>query len=112
MYEVLTHRHGAHAVFAVQAKNFNGGIALGLLRAADSRMAGHFYGLHRSLRQKPALKATVSSVQWKSLKLGSKDKVTPVVESDVRFVNKKITLLLEVVLKARTPPAAIISPTT
>lgn len=61
--------HGAHAIFSVQAKLFNGGKDLGLLRAADTRMAGYFMAMHRDLRQKKALESTVTSAAFRDLQL-------------------------------------------
>ena len=47
--------HGAHAIFKMQAKLFNKGKDIGLLRAADTRMAGYFMAMHRDLRMRRAL---------------------------------------------------------
>ena len=43
---------------------FNKGRHIGLLRAADTRMAGYFIALHRMLRLRSALEATVTSVDF------------------------------------------------
>jgi Protein of unknown function (DUF 659) len=61
--------HAPYAIFRKQAQTFNGGVKIGLVRAADTRMAGYFYALHRMLRLKPALEATVASAEFVGLKL-------------------------------------------
>ena len=61
--------HGPYAIFQKQALTFNGGVRLGLIRAADNRMAGYFTAFHRMLRLKPALEATIASAEFLSLKL-------------------------------------------
>ena len=61
--------HGAHAIFKMQAKLFNKGKDIGLLRAADTRMAGYFMAMHRDLRMRRALESTVSSAAFAALSL-------------------------------------------
>lgn len=41
---------------------------MNLLKGCDGRFAGFFYGLHRALRLKAALLATVHSAQWRELR--------------------------------------------
>jgi hypothetical protein len=59
--------HGAHAQFMAQAKTFNRGREINLLRSVDTRMAGFFYALHRALRLRTALEATVANQKWHAL---------------------------------------------
>ena len=76
--------HGPYAMFQKHSQTFNGGVKIGLVRAADTRMAGFFYAFHRMLRLKPALEATVASVEFQSLRL-----TKSVVVKAVRFVQDK-----------------------
>jgi hypothetical protein len=73
--------HGPYAIFQKQAITFNGGQRLGLIRAADNRMAGYFTAFHRMLRLKPALEATIASAEFIGLKL-----TKPVVVNVVAFL--------------------------
>ena len=57
-------RHAPYAVFQKFARDSNGGKPIGLIRAADTRMAGHFYAMHRMMRLKGALEATVHSLAF------------------------------------------------
>jgi hypothetical protein len=41
--------HSPFALFRRHAKSFNRGGTIGLLRAADTRMAGYFMAMHRDL---------------------------------------------------------------
>lgn len=56
--------HGPYALFSSQSREHNGGRTIGLLRAADTRMAGHVISMLRTLRLKPALVSTVSSASF------------------------------------------------
>ena len=62
--------HSPYALFIAQSKNFNGGRKVGLIRAAETRMAGHSYAQCRMLRLREPLMATIASAAWKDLKLG------------------------------------------
>jgi hypothetical protein len=62
-------RHAPYAMFMKNSSNFNNGWPIGLVLAAGTRMAGFFYGFHRLLRLKKPLKATITSVQFRDLKL-------------------------------------------
>jgi hypothetical protein len=73
--------HGPYAIFQKQAVIFNGGVKLGLIRAADNRMAGYFTAFHRMLRLKPALEATLASADFIGLKL-----TKPVVKKVIDFL--------------------------
>ena len=61
--------HGPYALFIQQSKTFNHGRKVGLLKAADTRMAGHSYAQCRMLRLREPLLATISSAAYKDLKL-------------------------------------------
>jgi hypothetical protein len=61
--------HAPYAMFQKQAKTFNGGVKIGLIRAADTRMAGYFIAFHRLLRLRPAAEATIASVEFQGLNL-------------------------------------------
>jgi hypothetical protein len=61
--------HSPYALFGSQSKNFNDGRKVGLLRAADTRMAGHMYAQMRMLRLREPLVATISSIAYIDLKL-------------------------------------------
>ena len=45
---------------------------IGLFSGNDARMAGYFIGIHRDLRMKKALLATVSSTEFSTMTLNSK----------------------------------------
>ena len=60
--------HSPYALFIQQSRNFNGR-KVGLIRAADTRMAGHSYAQVRMLRLKGPLLATISSAAYQDLKL-------------------------------------------
>jgi hypothetical protein len=61
--------HSPFALFIAQTKIFNGGRRVGLLKAADTRMAGHAYAQCRMLRLREPLIATIGSAAYKNLKL-------------------------------------------
>ena len=73
-------RHAPYALFKAQSLLFNHGRGIGLIRAADTRMAGYFIALHRMLRLKNVLQATVSSVQFQELKLGIATKWVTIIQ--------------------------------
>ena len=60
--------HKPYAFFIAHSKQFNKGRAVGLLRTTETRFASFFYSMHRALRCRSALEATVHSVAWKDLK--------------------------------------------
>ena len=60
--------HAPHAVFKQKSKQVNSGRWVGLLRAADTRMAGYLIAFLRMLRLKDVLMATVSSEQLVGVK--------------------------------------------
>jgi hypothetical protein len=64
--------HSPYALFIQQSKNFNAGRKVGLIRAADTRMAGHIYAQCRLLRLREPLLATIASAAFKDLKLKKK----------------------------------------
>ena len=59
--------HGIYAQFIAQAAAYNNGKKIGLLRGAGTRFATWFYAMHRALRMKPALKATIHNPSFSSL---------------------------------------------
>ena len=59
--------HGLYAQFMAQSIAHNNNRAIGLLRGAGNRMATFFYSLHRLLRLKPALLATVHTPKFAEL---------------------------------------------
>jgi hypothetical protein len=61
--------HSPYALFLQQSKNFNGGRKVGLIKAADTRMAGHAYAQCRMLRLREPLMATITSAAYIDLKL-------------------------------------------
>jgi hypothetical protein len=61
--------HSPYALFMQQAKTFNGGHKVGLIKAAGTRMAGHVYAQNRMLRLRSPLMATIASAAYLDLKL-------------------------------------------
>ena len=57
-------RHKSYAIFESHVMEQNGGKKLGLIRASDTRMAGHFITELRSLRLKKAFLRCVNSVEF------------------------------------------------
>jgi hypothetical protein len=66
--------HRPYAVFTKCAKEFNKGRKIGLLRPADTRMAGYFIALHRLLRLQKPLEAAHLSHEWDSYQFPTKSK--------------------------------------
>lgn len=66
--------HRPYALFIKCAKEFNDGRKIGLLRPADTRMAGYFIALHRLLRLKKALQSTQASFEWANYTFATKNK--------------------------------------
>ena len=66
--------HRPYAVFTKCAKEFNKGRKIGLLRPADTRMAGYFIALHRLLRLQKPLEAAQASHEWDSYQFPNKNK--------------------------------------
>jgi hypothetical protein len=60
-------RHAPYAIFSKHCKKFNGGRGIRLIRAADTRMAGHFIAFLRFLRLKEAMLSTLSSAEFLQL---------------------------------------------
>jgi hypothetical protein len=61
--------HSPYAIFQRHARAFNNGRPIGLLRAYDTRMTGYLMAMHRDLRLKQALQATVAGRDFTSLKI-------------------------------------------
>lgn len=76
--------HAPYAMFQNHARTFNGGRKIGLIRVAETRMAGYFYAFHRLLRLKPALEATIASVEFQALQLSK-----PFISSALKFIRDK-----------------------
>jgi len=57
--------HGPYAIFMKHSSDHNGGRRIGLLRAADTRMAGHFIAFSRLLRLRNAILSCIASAEWK-----------------------------------------------
>lgn len=62
-------RHVLTAIFNNYSKKHNKGIRVGLIKPSDCRMAGHQIALLRILRLKDAFQATVTSTEFKELKM-------------------------------------------
>ena len=74
-------RHGPYAIFQQHCKAHNGGRAIGLIRAADTRMGGHFIAFIRLLRLKAAMNSCIISAEFKQLKI-DRNIILTVVGSD------------------------------
>ena len=71
--------HAPYALFMENCRQFNKNNSIGLIQAAETRMGGYWYCLHRMLRLQKALVATISSPKWADIVLtdrngGDKDK--------------------------------------
>jgi hypothetical protein len=60
--------HGPYAIFQKYARHHNQGRPIGLIRASDTRMGGHVISIMRLLRLQKALRSTVTSIEFESLK--------------------------------------------
>ena len=60
--------HKPHSIFKSKLYEFHNR-NIGLLSVNDTRMAGHFIGMHRYLRMRKALLATVSSAEFNTMTL-------------------------------------------
>jgi hypothetical protein len=85
--------HSPYALFIAQTKNFNQGRKVGLLRASDVRMAGHFIALHRMLRLRHPIAATMASAAYKDLKLKGFAKTVEAFVADKNMWNAVYLLL-------------------
>lgn len=56
--------HSPYAIFSKHSRDHNGGKAIGLIRAADTRMAGHVISIMRTLRLKHPLISTITSASF------------------------------------------------
>jgi hypothetical protein len=61
--------HAPYALAQKYSRLHNGGRNIGLIRAADTRMGGHFIALLRFLRLKNTLVSTVTSAEFINLKI-------------------------------------------
>jgi hypothetical protein len=65
--------HKPHAILKGEAKKANNGREIGLIRAADTRMAGYFIAFHRMYRLKGALRSAANSLEFANI-IGLKKK--------------------------------------
>ena len=63
--------HKPYYIFKSKSYEFHNS-NIGLLSGNDTRMAGYFIGMHRDLRMRKALLATVSSAELNTMALNSK----------------------------------------
>ena len=63
--------HKPHSIFKSNSYEFHHR-NIGLFSGNDTRMAGYFIGMHRDLRMRKALLATVSSAELNTMALNSK----------------------------------------
>jgi hypothetical protein len=96
--------HAPYAMFQKQSANFNDGRSIGLLRPADTRMAGFFIAFHRMLRLRLPLMATLASAQYKNLKL--KKNVVKQVENFLE--NTMMWKALFVLVRCLFPPLRVL----
>ena len=98
--------HGPYSQFMMQAAIANGGKRIGLLRGAGTRFATFFYAMHRLLRQKNVLLATIHQEKFRLLEVagtgaGSNSRVRGCV-NDIEDKNfwKSLYILLRAVFPA------------
>ena len=65
--------HGIYALFIAAATKANGGRPIGLLRGASTRFGTMFYAMHRVVRLKSALLATIHDNNFTSLDIVRKN---------------------------------------
>jgi hypothetical protein len=63
--------HTPYAIFQKYAQAHNGGRTIGLIRASDTRMGGHFIAFQQLLRLKKALYSTVLSPEFLKFKVAA-----------------------------------------
>ena len=63
--------HKPHSIFKSKSYEFHNR-NIGLFSGNDTRMAGDFIGMHRDLRMRKSLLATVSSAKFNNMSLNSK----------------------------------------
>ena len=56
--------HSPYAIFSKHSRDHNNGKCIGLIRAADTRMAGHVISMLRTLRLREPLISTISSASF------------------------------------------------
>jgi hypothetical protein len=87
-----------YALFQKHARSFNSGCAIGLLHASDTRTVGYFMAMHRDLRLKGALQATISGSDFISLKVKSFKDPTDTIQDKKEC--HRVFYLLQVTLPA------------
>ena len=63
--------HKSHSIFKSKSYEFHNW-NIGLFSGNDTRIAGYFIGMHRDLRMRKALLATVSSAEFSTMTLNLK----------------------------------------
>jgi hypothetical protein len=86
--------HKPYAFFINQSKQHNKGRAVGLLRSAETRFASFFYAMHRALRVRKALEATIHSAAWTDMKKVKTFIVRAAGDVDDKLFWKRIFVLL------------------
>ena len=69
--------HSPFAIFSKHSRDHNGGKCIGLIRAADTRMAGHVISMLRTLRLREPLISTITSASFLQGKFQVSDDVHP-----------------------------------
>jgi hypothetical protein len=77
--------HSPYALFQRHARAFNNGRPIGLLQAYDTRMAGYFMVMHRDLRLKQVLQATVAGRNFISLKISKSKDPTATIRDELEY---------------------------
>jgi hypothetical protein len=77
--------HSPYALLQRHARAFNNGRPIGLLRVSDTRMAGYFMAMHRDLRLKQALQATVAGRDFISLKISKSKDPTATIRDELDY---------------------------
>jgi hypothetical protein len=77
--------HSPYALFQRQARAFNNGRPIGLLRASDTRMTGYFMAMHRDLRLKQDLQAKVAGSDFISLNISKSKDPTATIRDELEY---------------------------
>ena len=87
--------HKPHSIFKSKSYEFHNR-NIGLFSGNDTRMAGYFVGMHRDLRMRKALLATVYSAEFSTMTLNSKiSKVVSYIQDRKDW--DRIYVLLEII---------------
>jgi len=102
--------HSPYAIFSKQSRDHNGGKSIGLIRAADTRMAGHVISMLRTLRLKDPLLSTISSASFIQGKFKIEKKLIDVLKRDstwefmTRFIRAVFPMLIVLRLADQKDP--------